>query len=221
MPIEVVHSFFHWTLRLRSDTLRAASSLRTYWNTFGLVRRNETGCTVIDAEIKRQWQGVSRVRRHRRFVMLTRTQVHQSLVEEFRLETEKKPKPIVRAEDQFELLRTLWGSAEVGMEHERLRVQLALILQLAGITGNRPEALLSLRYKHVKIALLRDPEGSEWPRPIVELTFEKTKSYMGAKDAYVEVECERSTRYVLTGVAEIRSASPKFPVSPASSSALT
>jgi hypothetical protein len=75
---------------------------------------------------------------------LTRAQVQQSLVEEFRLETEKKAKPIVRAEDQFELLRTLWGSAEVGMEHERLRVQLALILLLAGITRNRPEALLSL-----------------------------------------------------------------------------
>ena len=179
MPIKVVHSFFHWTLR-------AASSLRTYWNPFGLVRRNETGCTIIDAEIKRQWQGVSRVRHHCKLAMLTCAQVRQSLVEEFQLETEKKPKHIVRAEDQFELLLTLWRSAEVGMEHERLRVQLALILQLAGITGNRPEASLSLRWKHVKIALLRYPDGSKWPRPIVELTFEKTKSYMGAKDAYVE-----------------------------------
>jgi hypothetical protein len=147
--------------------------------------------------------------------------VQQSLVEEFRLETGKKPKPIVRAEDEFELLRTLWGSAEVIMEHERLRVQEALILVLAGITGNRPEALLSLRWKHVKMALLRDPDGSEWPRPIVDLTFEKTKSYMGAKDAYVEVECERSTRCMLTRVPGIRSASPKFPVNPAFSSALT
>ena len=59
IPIKVVHSFFHWVLRQRSDTLRAASSLQTYWNTFGLVRRKETGCCVIDAEIKRQWQGVS------------------------------------------------------------------------------------------------------------------------------------------------------------------
>ena len=107
------------------------------------------------------------------------------------------------------------------MEHERLRVEADLIFKLAGITGNRPEALLSLRWKHVKTALLRDPDGSEWPRPIVDLTFEKTKSYMGAKDAYVEVECARSTRHVLTRVAEIHSASPKFPASPASSSVLT
>ena len=153
--------------------------------------------------------------------MLIGAQVKQKLVEEFRLETGKKTKPIVRAEDEFELLRTLWGSVDVIMEHERLRVQEALILVLAGITGNRPEALLSLRWKHVKMALLRDPDGSEWPRPIVDLTFEKTKSYMGAKDAYVEVECERSTRRKLTRVTEIHSAFPKFPVNPASSSALT
>jgi hypothetical protein len=50
---------------------------------------------------------VSRVCYRRGFVVLTRAQVQQSLVEEFRLETGKKPKPIVRAEDQFELLRTL------------------------------------------------------------------------------------------------------------------
>lgn len=59
MPIKVVHGFFHWMLRQRSDTFRAASSLRTYWNTLGLVRRNLTGRTVIDAETKRQWEGVS------------------------------------------------------------------------------------------------------------------------------------------------------------------
>ena len=74
------------------------------------------------------------------------------------------------------------------MGHERLRVELDLIIKVAGITGNRPEALLSLRWKHVKLALLRNLNGSEWPRPIVDLTFEKTKSYIGAKDAYIEVE---------------------------------
>ena len=147
--------------------------------------------------------------------------MRQRLVEEFQLQTDKKQKPIVRAEDVFELLRTLWGSTEVLMEHERLRVQEALILVLAGITGNRPEALLSLRWKHAKMALLRDPDGSEWPRPIVDLTFEKTKSYMGAKDAYVELERERPTNCKLIRVAETHSAFLKFPVNAASYFALT
>ena len=96
----------------------------------------------------------------------------------------------MRVEDEFELLRTLWGSAEMDMEHERLRVQEALLIQLAGITGNRPEALLSLRYKHVKLFLLRDSSKGELPRRIFELTFGKTKSYMGDKDPYVEALIE-------------------------------
>ena len=56
--IGVLNSFFHWLLQERSDSLRAASSLQTYWNTLGLVRRKETGCCVIDLETKREWQGV-------------------------------------------------------------------------------------------------------------------------------------------------------------------
>ena len=113
--------------------------------------------------------------------------MRQCLVEEFQLKTEKKPKPILRAEDEFELLKTSWSSPELSLDHERLRVQLALILQLAGITGNRPGALLSLRYEHLKVTLLRDPAGSEWPRLLIELTFKNTKGYLGLKDAYVEL----------------------------------
>ena len=120
----------------------------------------------------------------RRSKPLTARQVQQRLVEKFRLKTEKKQKSIVRVEDEFELLRTLWVSAEMEMKHERLRVQLALFIQLAGITGNRPDAILSLRYKDVKIFLLRDPKKGEMPRPIFELTFGKTKGYMGDKDSY-------------------------------------
>lgn len=48
----------------------------------------------------------------------------------------------MRAEDEVELLKTLWSSPEIALDHECLRMQLALILQLAGITGNRPGALL-------------------------------------------------------------------------------
>jgi integrase len=141
-------------------------------------------------DTKREWQGVRTpyLRRKENGEISNPQQVQQRLVEEFRLNTEKKPKPIVRVEDEFRLLRTLWGSAEMGVEHERLQVQLALFIQLAGITGNRPDAILSLRYKHVRISLLRDPHKSQRPRPIIELTFERTKSYMGNKDPYVEAE---------------------------------
>ncbi|KAI1913309.1 hypothetical protein LOZ12_002725 [Ophidiomyces ophidiicola] len=54
--------------------------------------------------------------------------------------------------------------------------------RLAGYTGNRPEALLNLRYRHLQLTLVRDP-GSEHPRLVIELTAEFTKGFLGMKDA--------------------------------------
>ena len=88
-------------------------------------------------------------------------------------------------EDKFELLKTLYISTEVTFPHERCRVQLALEMQLAGITGNRPSALLATRYKHIKVTLLPDPDGGEQPRPLIEIRYPDTKSYLGKKDAWV------------------------------------
>jgi hypothetical protein len=76
----------------------------------------------------------------------------------------------------------LWTSSELELDHERLRVQLALIIQIAGITGNRPEALLQLTYGDVNISLLPDPTGGEQPRVLIELRFKHTKGYLGSKD---------------------------------------
>ena len=67
-------------------------------------------------------------------------------------------------------------------EHERYRIQLALLVILAGITGNRPDALLKLTWGDIKFVLLRDPSGRTRARLVVELTFNNTKGYLGAKD---------------------------------------
>ncbi|KAK1043388.1 hypothetical protein LTR74_018428 [Friedmanniomyces endolithicus] len=106
----------------------------------------------------------------------------QNLIAEFNLSTVKEQKPIMRAEDEFELLKTLWESPEMRLQHERLRVQLALMIQLAGITGNRPGALRRLQYKNLKIALLPDGAGGDRPRLVMDCAFEHTKRYLGAKD---------------------------------------
>lgn len=97
----------------------------------------------------------------------------------------KNKKPALRAEDEFELLKTLYTSTESIFPHERYRVQLALIMQLAGITGNRPSALLAVRYRHIKVSLLEDPDGGKQPRVLIEIIFNHTKGYLGEKDAYV------------------------------------
>ena len=111
---------------------------------------------------------------------MTYDQVKQRLVEEFGLKTEKKECPILRAEDEFELLRTLYCSSKMVFDHERHRIELALILQLAGITGNRPTALLGLQYKDINVTLLQ-VNGNI--RVLVEFKFVNTKSYLGGKEA--------------------------------------
>lgn len=108
--------------------------------------------------------------------------MRQTLAAEFALDTEKAEKPIVRAEDEFELLKTIWSSTSMKLKHERIRVQLALIAQLAGITGNRPGALLALRYGNLKVTLLRDPTGGDNPKVLLEVTFKVSKTYHGSKE---------------------------------------
>ncbi|KAL9580150.1 MAG: hypothetical protein Q9212_004664 [Teloschistes hypoglaucus] len=110
--------------------------------------------------------------------------VRQRLAIAHNLQKEKKKKPVLHAEDEFELLKTLYISTETTFPHERYRVQLALVMQLPGITGNRPSALLSVRYQHIKVNLLEDPDRGEQPRVLIEIVFHHTKGYLGEKDAY-------------------------------------
>ena len=159
----------------------AASTLQTYWNVFCLVRKKETGSLEIDPLVKSQMHGVSE--HLLTSALANKQQVRQRLAIKHGLRTETKKKPIMRAEDEFELLKTLYLSTEMNFNHERHRVQLALIMQLAGITGNRPAALLAVCYGHVKVTLLPDPQGGERPRVLVEIAYKYTKGYLGEKDS--------------------------------------
>ena len=92
---------------------------------------------------------------------------------------------MLHAEDEFELLKTLYTSTKMTFPHERYRIQLALIIQLAGITGNRPSTLLAVRYQHIKVTLLEDPNRGEQPQVLIKIVFNHTKGYLKEKDAYV------------------------------------
>jgi len=111
--------------------------------------------------------------------------VRQRLAIAHGLRKDKKKKAVLHAEDEFELLKTLYTSTEATFSHERYRVQLGGMMQLAGITGNRPGALLAVRYRHIKVTLLPDPDGGEQPRVLIEIIFPNTKGYLGEKDAWV------------------------------------
>ena len=88
----------------------------------------------------------------------------------------------MRAEDEFELLKTLYVSVEMIFDHERHRVELALILQLADITGNRPAVLLTLTYENIRVTVL-SVGGKPWF--LIKISFNNIKGYLGDKDTFV------------------------------------
>lgn len=92
---------------------------------------------------------------------------------------------MLHVKDKFELLKTLYTSTETIFPYKQYRIQLVLIMQLAGITGNRPSALLAVRYQYIKVSLLEDPNCGEQPRVLIEIAFNHTKDYLEEKDAYV------------------------------------
>ena len=51
-------------------------------------------------------------------------------------------------------------------------------MQLASYTGNRPSAVLGIKYKDIVVSLMRH-KGDDRPRLIVETTYKETKSYNG------------------------------------------
>jgi Protein of unknown function (DUF3435) len=87
--------------------------------------------------------------------------------------------------DLAEFARVLLATTQMTFEIGWLRVQLILFCQLAGITGNRPESLVNLRSRHLKLTLIRD-RNIDRPRLFIELTAEYTRTYLGIKDAYVQ-----------------------------------
>lgn len=94
---------------------------------------------------------------------------------------------MLHVDDEFELLKTLYIFTETIFSHERYRVQLTLVMQLAEITGNRPSALLAVRYQHIKMTLLEDSGNKEQPQVLIEIVFNHIKGYLGEKDACVSL----------------------------------
>lgn len=75
-------------------------------------------------------------------------------------------------------------STKIRYNHGRLRIETCLFLILASLSGNRPKALLNLRYQDILVTLLRDPEGGPH-RILIEFTPEFTKSFLGQKEGHV------------------------------------
>ncbi len=104
------------------------------------------------------------------------------VAEEKGLSNKKRESATMYVEDLAEFARVLLATTNMMFEIGWLRIQLILFCQLAGITGNRPEALVNLRFRHLKLSLIRDLNADR-PRLFIELIAEYIKGYLGIKDA--------------------------------------
>jgi hypothetical protein len=115
-------------------------------------------------------------------LMLTISQLIKVVADEKGLNNTKRESATMYVEDLAEFAQVLLATTEMNFEIGWLRIQLILFCQLAGITGNRPEALVELRLRHLQLTLIRDPSGGR-PRLFIELTAEFTKGFLSLKDA--------------------------------------
>lgn len=80
------------------------------------------------------------------------------------------------------ILHTNLTTTKKRYTHGRQRIAIMLFLLLAGFSGNRPQAILDLCYRHIIVSLLRNPKGGPH-RILIEFTCEFTKQFLGVKEA--------------------------------------
>lgn len=110
-------------------------------------------------------------------------QILRKLARKYGLSRQKGEKGTIYVEDLAVIMLTNLTTTKKKYTHGRHRIQLALFLQLAGFSANRPQAVLNLCYRHIIVTLLRDPNGG--PHNILmEFTYEFTKEFLGTKEMY-------------------------------------
>ncbi|KAK7997835.1 MFS general substrate transporter [Apiospora arundinis] len=123
--------------------IKKESSIMTYWNNL---------CMFYARETKRYMDGG--------ILYDINNWVHAKLTPMFDLDTSKKEKAGLYVSDLDLILHHHWVTDEEVYAHERLRVQLAAILIIAGATSTRPEALIgNLRYRDVLFQLFPPGDG--------------------------------------------------------------
>jgi hypothetical protein len=107
------------------------------------------------------------------------------LVQEHGLDTQPGKKTPVYIEDIGPFNETILSTQEKKFYLGFQRIQVCLFNSLALFTVHRRNALLSLQFKDLQISLQKDPRGGP-PVPMIELTPEGTKKFLGLTKLYVE-----------------------------------
>lgn len=87
------------------------------------------------------------------------------------------------ATDVANVAQTALVSIDITFTLGRQRVATCLFLQMGFITANRPQAILEIRYRHIVVTRVRDPQGGP-TRTVLEFSYEFTKQFLGMKETY-------------------------------------
>ncbi|EER43787.1 conserved hypothetical protein [Histoplasma capsulatum H143] len=149
LSIQSLKGFLSWACDQRRGKggrrrpgIQVVSSLETFWKQFSQIHKQDTGDS-IDPLIMAQAQDVIEL-----------------IADEKKLSREKRPGEPMYVDDLAEYLRVLLVTNEMEFLVGWLRVELILFCQVAGVTGNRPDALTQLRYRDLELTLVRDPHSS-------------------------------------------------------------
>ncbi|EDN06867.1 predicted protein [Histoplasma mississippiense (nom. inval.)] len=171
MDVKMLYTFFRWVLNQRRGKggrrrqgLKYQSSLETYWKIFRLVYERE-----MQEKIGRE------------ISLRVTKNVIPKLARLYHLKKGRRKKSVVYLDDLVKVVETTVTTTKKKFGHGRQRILLCLFFQLAGFSANRPQALLNLCYRHIKITLLKDPDGG--PNNIlIEFTIEFAKTFLGEKE---------------------------------------
>ncbi|KAF2012894.1 hypothetical protein BU24DRAFT_425506 [Aaosphaeria arxii CBS 175.79] len=164
-----VASFFQWKLDQRKGKggrklrgIKNASSLKTYRKQFLQVHRRITG-KDMDSELVGQTR-----------------MVLSDLARDSKLDQTPREKAAMDIFDVREVSQTTIVTTKKMFKVGRYRIQTAFYIPSGFITGNRPDAILKLQYRHLRVTLLRDIKGG--PHQIlIEYLFEFNKTFLGPK----------------------------------------
>ncbi|KAH2496255.1 hypothetical protein KXV76_005809 [Aspergillus fumigatus] len=171
LSISIMYIFLDWVLNLqcgkdgrRLPGTKCKSSLDTSWKVFRLVYKRETS-NKITKQMNRQMHHVIR-----------------RLAKKHKLSSKGCDKPPMDVKDLTKVVETTVSTTKKKLGHGRHHIKLALFLQLAGQTTNRPQAILNLQYRHIQVSLLRDPQGGPH-HIIIKFIFEFTKEWLSTNEA--------------------------------------
>ncbi|EEH39300.2 hypothetical protein PAAG_01762 [Paracoccidioides lutzii Pb01] len=130
-----------WKDGQRIPGIGTVSSLETLWKQYFQVYMADTGHPIDDLVIAQAQDVIALV------------------ADEKKLSWEKRPKGTMYVDDLAEFARVMLATTDMLFLIGWLLIQPILFCHLAGITGNRPAALLELRYRHLQLTLIRNPLG--------------------------------------------------------------